>query len=146
MAFLEKLNFNSIIKVTLNVQQSLSVEKPQGADSRSEIRAAGTFGDSGAWSPPTFVRKINPIPIKGADYPHYIGLFPQTALEMVTKITFCGKREIINDCRSEVRAAGKYRDLGPKQLLSDTVHARHYKLRLVYFLPHFSVQFIIKSG
>ena len=36
------------------------------------------------------------------------------ALEMVTKITFCGKREIINDCRSEFRAAGKYRDRSPK--------------------------------
>ena len=25
-------------------------------------------------------------------------------------------------------------------------YARHYKLRLVYFLPHFSLRFIIKSG
>ena len=114
-------------RTDINVQQSLSVEKPQGADSRSEIRAAGTFGDSGAWSPPTFVRKINPIPIKGADYLHHIGLFPQTALEMVTKITFCGKREIINDCRSEFRAAGKYRDIGPKQLLSDTLSLIQWK-------------------
>ena len=104
--------FDSIINVTLNVQQNLSVEKTTG--SRSEIWAAGTFGDSGAWSPPNFVRLINHIPIKGADYPHHIGLFPQVSLEMVTKLTFCGKREIINDCRSEFRAAGKYRDMSPK--------------------------------
>ena len=32
------------------------------------------------------------------------------ALEMVTEITFCGKGENFNDCRSEFRAAGKYRD------------------------------------